>query len=135
MAARLYVQTNNVLPNVKVLAPDYRTSNIALEDDPVVIGNLPAVAVNNADANGKTRAQKDGIWNLTVAGIDDGGTSGADRNVAVNGGDKIYFDHTKNPALSKRTGGVFFGYAFGDHATQLVASGNTTTKIPVQVGA
>lgn len=132
---RKYPQTNNILPNVKCIAQTAsRTSNHALADDPVRIGQLPAVAIDNADSSGLTRAQKDGIWNLLVAGIDSSGTSGADANVAVNGGDIIYFDEAKTPPLSKRAGGVRFGYAFGDSGVQQVAAGATTTRTLVQVG-
>lgn len=133
---RLYPQSNNVLPDVKVIAQTAaRTSNHALANDPVRCGQIPGVALDPADTTtGNTRMQRDGIWSLLVAGIDSSGTSGADANVAVNGGDKLYFDESKTPPVSKRAGGVFFGYAFGDHAVQLVASGATTTVIPVQVG-
>lgn len=132
---RLYPQTNNTLPNAKAIAQTgSRTSNGALSGDPVRIGSLPGVAVEDADSSQRTVVQKDGIYKLLVAGIDSSGTSGADANVAVNGGDPIYFDEAKTPPLSKRAGGTFFGYAFGDSGVELVASGATTTAIPVQVG-
>ena len=132
---RKYAQTNNVWPNVVVIAQTAnRTSNHALANDPVVRGSVPGVALDNADSDGKTRMQKDGIFTLLVAGKDSSGTSGADANVAVNGGDILYFDQAKTPPVSKRAGGVRFGYAVGDSGVELVASGSTTTSIDVQVG-
>lgn len=132
---RKYAGTNNVWPNVKVIAQTAnRTSNHALANDPVVCGSKPGVALDDADSGGKTRMQVDGIFEILVGGIDSSGTSGADANVAVNGGDILYFDQAKTPPVSKRAGGVRFGYAAGDSGVQMVASGGTTTAINVQVG-
>ena len=132
---RHYPQTNNVWPNVKVIAQTAnRTSNHALSGDPVVCGSKPGVALDDADSNGLTRMQVDGIFTLLVGGVDSSGTSGADANVAVNGGDILYFDQAKTPPVSKRAGGVRFGYAVGNSGVQVVASGSTTTEIDVQIG-
>jgi len=132
---RKYAGTNNVWPNVKVIAQTAsRTSNHALANDPVVCGSKPGVALDDADSGGKTRMQVDGIFEILVGGVDSSGTSGADANVAVNGGDILYFDQAKTPPVSKRAGGVRFGYAAGDSGVQMVASGATTTAINVQVG-
>jgi hypothetical protein len=84
--------------------------------------------MEDADANGRTIVQKDGIWNILVDGVNAGG------NVAVSGGDKLYFNQAHTPPVSKDATGVFFGYAFGDSGVQMVASGVHTTVIPVQVG-
>ncbi len=137
---RLYPQTNNTLPLVLAIAQTAaRNENQPISGDPVRIGSLPGVAITDAIATetvdeGRCVVQKDGIFNLLVAGIDSSGTSGADANVHVVGGDPVYFDEAKTPPLSKRAGGTFFGYAFGDSGVELVASGATTTAIPVQVG-
>lgn len=132
---RKYAQKNIVWPNVKCIAQTAsRTSNRALSNDPVRCGQKPGVALDNADSGGLTRMQVDGIFNLLVAGIDSSGTSGADANVAANGGDIVYFDEAKTPPLSKRAGGVRFGYICGDSGVQQVASGATTTRTLVQVG-
>jgi hypothetical protein len=106
----------------------------AVANDPVVVGQIPGVASRDCDEDGKTVMFLDGIFDLKVAGIDSSGTSGADGNVAVNAGDQIYFDSSKTPKLSKRAGGVPFGKAWGDDGDELVASGATTTTIPVLVG-
>ena len=132
---RLYAQNCKYSPNELFLAQTAaRTSNEPISGDPCVMGELPGVALENADSNGRVVAQLDGIFDLLVAGIDSSGVSGADANVHVLGGDKIYFDETKTPPLSKRAGGIPFGYAVGDSGVQLVAAGNTATTIPVQVG-
>ena len=134
-ANRKYGQNNWIMPNLKATAQTAsRTSNHALAGDPVVIGQMSGVALDDADSGGLTRVQRDGIFNMLVAGIDSSGTSAADANVAVLGGDIIYFDPAKTPPLSKRAGGIRFGYAAGDAGVQQVASGSTTTKINVQVG-
>lgn len=132
---RKYAQRMITWPAVLCLAQTAaRTSNKPVSGDPVVCGQKPGVALQDADASGRAIMQTDGIFNLLVAGIDSSGTSAADANVAVNGGDIIYFDKAKTPPLSKRAGGIRFGYAVGDSAVQVVASGVTTTVIMVQVG-
>jgi len=132
---RRYAQNNTVLPLTLATAQTAdRTTNFALSGDPVVIGLVPCVALIDADASGRTVAQKDGIFDLLVAGIDSSGTSAEDAHVAVNGGDAVYFDKDTTPPLSKRAGGIFFGYAFGDAGVELVAAGDDETEIPVQVG-
>jgi len=132
---RKYAQATIVWPDVKVTAQTAnRTSNQALANDPVVCGQVPGVALDDADSSGNTRMQIDGIFEILVGGKDSSGTSGADASVAVNGGDKLYFDPAKTPPVSKRAGGIPFGYAVGDAGVELVASGNTTTAIYVQIG-
>lgn len=132
---RKYAGANNVWPNVKVTAQTAsRTSNHALANDPVVCGQKAGVALDDADSNGLTRMQVDGIFEILVAGIDSSGVSGADANVAVNGGDILYFDPAKTPPVSKRAGGIRFGYAVGNAGVQVVASGSTTTEAHVQIG-
>jgi Uncharacterized conserved protein (DUF2190) len=132
---RNYAQGNIVWPDATVTAQGAsRTSNHALANDPVVCGQLPGIALDDADSSGSTRMQIDGIFTILVAGKDSSGTSGADASVTVLGGDKVYFDSTKTPPVSKRAGGVPFGIAVGDAGATLVASGNTTTEIMVQIG-
>ena len=132
---RLFAGLNQTLPLALAIAQTAaRTSNHALSGDPVRIGQIPGVALLDANSSGKTVIQIDGIFNLLVAGVDDSGTSGADANVVVNGGDAIYFDETNTPPLSKRAGGVLFGYAFGGSGVQLLASGDDDLEIPVLVG-
>ena len=121
-------------PTVKMTAEDARTSNIAVSGDPVVIGQIPGVALIDADSGGKGVAALDGVFEVLVAGIDSSGTSGADANVAVNGGDQVYFDKTKAPPLSKRAGGIKWGKVMADAGVQQVAAGATTTKCNVAVG-
>ena len=126
-------QLMRTTPLIVATAEDARTSNHALSGDPVVVGQLPGVALIDADSNGKTVVALDGIWEVLVAGKDSSGTSGADASVAVNGGDQVYFDKTKSPPLSKRAGGIPWGKVVGDAGVQQVASGATTTKCNVGV--
>ena len=132
---RVYAQTVTTLPNLLAVAQTAaRTSNHALSGDPCRIGSIPGVALTDADANGRVVLQKDGIFELLVAGKDSSGVSGADASVNVTGGDEIFFAEGNTPPLSKRAGGIHFGWAIGDSGVQVVASGNTSTKILVQVG-
>lgn len=133
---RLFPGNNTTLQEMKCIAQTAsRTSNHALSGDPVRIGQLPGVALRNADSNGETTVQTDGVFSLLVAGVDSSGASGVDANVVVAGGDKIYFNEASTPPLSRRAGGVFFGYAHGDSGVTMVASGILITAIPVRVGA
>jgi len=126
---RKYVQSEKYSPMVKCIAQTAaRTNNEALSGDPVRCGQIVGVAVKPAITGGKTVMQMDGIWELLVGGIDQAGNS------AVLGGDKLYFTEGDTPPVNKKNTGVPFGYAFGDHGVQQVASAATTTKILVQVG-
>lgn len=90
--------------------------------DPVVVGQLPAVALTDTQADGTCTVKTDGVFNLSVKGIDGGGNS------AVAAGDIIYRVDADTPKLSKKNTGVRFGYALG-----AVGSGQTAT-IPVKIG-
>jgi len=132
---RKFPQSHKTWPLTKVTAQTAsRTTNFALSGDPVVCGQVPGVALGNADANGRCVMQTDGIFNLLVAGIDSSGTSAADANVAVNGGDIVYFNKDNTPPLSKRAGGIRFGYVVGDVGVAAIASGVTNKTCLVQVG-
>lgn len=90
--------------------------------DPVVSGFIPGVAVINRASDGKATVQLDGVYDLSVKGIDQSGNS------AVAEGDIIYYVSGDTPKLSKKNTGVPFGRALG-----AVTSAATTT-IPVQIG-
>ena len=91
--------------------------------DPVRVGQIPGVALTNEDtADGLTTIQFDGVFDLSVKGVDGGGNS------AVAVGDILYYVDADTPVLSKKTAGVRFGYAL-----EAIASGGTDT-IRVKVG-
>jgi len=98
------------------------------EGDPVLVGQLPGVALTNeiADAtdplNGYTSVKLNGGAALSVKGIDGGGNS------AVAVGDIIYYVTADTPKLSKKATGVRYGYALGT-----VGAGSTGT-IDVKIG-
>lgn len=122
--------TNRVFRQGEVtleLAPTNAPNDPAETKDPVLVGEIPAVALTTAGdtiANsGKATIQRDGVFDLAVVGTSDDGTTGA----AVSAGDIVYYD-TALDQLSVNTSGTRFGYALAD-----VASGATTT-IRVQVG-
>lgn len=90
--------------------------------DPVLIGQIPAVATTNERADGTTSVDTAGVWNLSVKGVDGSGNS------AVAAGDILYYVAADTPKLSKKATGVRYGYAMA-----AITSGSTAT-IPVKLG-
>jgi len=95
----------------------------ASSGDPVVRGQVPAVALTDTDTDtGFASVDMAGVYLLTVKGID---TSG---NSAVADGDQLYFTPGDTPKINKKNTGVPFGTAYGT-----VGAGSTAT-IQVEVG-
>lgn len=91
--------------------------------DPVLVGQIPGVALTDERADGTTTLTLQGIYNLSVKGENAAG------NNAVAVGDILYYEAGQTPPINKdATNGVRFGYALG-----AVSSGATTT-IPVLIG-
>lgn len=90
--------------------------------DPVLVGELPGVALIDEQADGLTTVKLNGAADLSVQGYD--GTA----NAAITAGDIVYYNSGASPVLNVNTGGVRYGYALQD-----VASGATAT-IPVKIG-
>lgn len=90
--------------------------------DPVRVGELPGVALTSMRSDSTTSIQTDGVFNLSVKGVDGSGNS------AVAVGDILYYVDADTPKLSKKTAGHRFGYAMAT-----VGSGSTAT-IAVKVG-
>lgn len=118
---RLYAQGNRTLPPSGITAQN-KAGSAGKSGDPVLIGQIPGVLMNDADALGNGVMQKDGIFNLSVKGENNVG------NAAITLGARLYLDSAKTVLNADNTK-VFFGYALAG-----VGSGATTT-IPVQVGA
>jgi predicted RecA/RadA family phage recombinase len=92
-------------------------------NDPVLVGQLPGVALADEQADGKTSVKFNGVANLSVKGENNSGNS------AVANGDILYYETGQTPPVNKdATAGVRFGYALGT-----VGSGATAT-IPVKIG-
>ncbi len=90
--------------------------------DPVLCGQIPGVALAAEDTAGVTTVACDGVFNLSVKGVDGSGNS------AVAAGDAIYYVTADTPKLSKKATGVLFGYALG------TVGSSATATIPVEVG-
>lgn len=90
--------------------------------DPVVDGQLPAVALVDRGTDGKAACKTNGVFLLSVKGIDQ------TANSPVAEGDILYHVQADTPKISKKNTGVRFGYALG-----AVVSG-ATTAIAVKVG-
>ena len=91
--------------------------------DPVLVGQIPGVALTDEDSAGYTSVQFDGVWLLSVKG------ENASGNNAVAAGDILYYEAGQTPPINKdATNGVRYGYAL-----EAVTSGATAT-IQVKVG-
>ncbi|WP_326642884.1 DUF2190 family protein [Streptosporangium sp. NBC_01755] len=90
--------------------------------DPVLVGQLPGVALTNEGSDGLTTIKTDGVATLSVKGVDGSGNS------TVSAGDIIYYVTGDTPKLSKKATGVRFGYAL-----EGVTSAATAT-IRVKIG-
>lgn len=86
--------------------------------DPVVVGDMGGgVALTDYKADdGKATVDFGGVYDLSVKGVNAAG------NVAVAEGDSLYYVSGDTPHLSKKTSGVFFGYAL-----EAIDSGATAT--------
>lgn len=90
--------------------------------DPVLVGQIPGVALTDERADGTTTVDTAGVYKLSVKAVDGVGDS------AVAAGDIIYYVAADTPKLSKKNTGVRFGYAL-----EAIAAGATAT-IMVKVG-
>ena len=91
--------------------------------DPVLVGQLPGVALTAAaSAGAAVTVQTVGVVTISVKGIDGGGNS------AVAVGDLLYYTSADTPPVSKKATGVRFGYALAT-----ITSGSTAT-IQVKLG-
>lgn len=108
--------TNRVFASSDVLRVAVASPTVS--GDPVVIGAMGGgVAITDYDADdGKATVDFAGVYDLSVKGIDGAG------NVAVAVGDPLYFTTGDTPVLSKKSSGIFFGYAL-----EAVESGATAT--------
>lgn len=112
---RVYAEGRQL--SVAVTDPDTPASG-----DPVVVGQLPGVALTDERPDGTTTVAFEGVFELPVRGVDSAGNS------AVAVGDILYYVAADTPQLSKKNTGVRFGYALGT-----VTAGATAT-IPVKIG-
>lgn len=110
---RVYAQSSQVMPNLVVTPAAVKSGK------PCLFGNIPGVALEDADASNATIMQKDGIFNLSVIAS----------NGAIVAGDLLYLDTATAAVLSNTSASsIRFGYA-------LAAIGNgLTATIQVQVG-
>ena len=113
MAKNRKRERSNILPH---------TLAGTLSGAPVVVGKIPGVALTDSDSANSVSVQHDGVFDLSVQGIDGVGNS------AVAVGDDLYYNSADTPKINKKSAGVFFG-----NALEAVASGATST-IEVRVG-
>ena len=113
--------TNEVFEHGRHLSLAATDPTTPSSGDPVIVGQIPGVALTDEDSDGNTTIATEGVYDLSVEG-----TNGS--NVAVAAGDILYYVSANDPKLSKTTSGVRFGYAL-----EAVGSGATKT-IRVKLG-
>ncbi len=101
--------------------------------DPVRYGDTVGVALINETADGLTTVAFDGVWLLSVKGVNGAGNS------AVAVGDALYYVDADTPVLSKKKTGYLAGNAVeavisGTSYAGTITSGATAT-IPVRLSA
>lgn len=92
----------------------------ATAGDPVVLGQIPGVALITTDADGNTVLKRTGAYDFSVEAADANGTS------AVAIGDILYYESGGTPVLNKKTTGVRFGYAL-----EAITSGTATIQVAI----
>lgn len=90
--------------------------------DPVLVGQIPGVALTDERADGTVSVDTEGTYKLSVKGVNGSG------NTAVAAGDIVYYVAADTPKLSAKATGVRYGYAL-----DAITSGQTTT-IRVKLG-
>lgn len=91
--------------------------------DPVLVGQIPGVALTDERADGTTSVDTQGVFDLVVEGKD-----AANANTAVAAGDIVFYDSANTIKLNKDgTNGVRFGYAL--EALSSGASGTIRVKV------
>ncbi len=98
----------------------YNVGAGVLSGAPVIIGSIPGVTLDNADALGVATVRTKGVFRLSVVAADKGG------NKAVTIGAIVYMSAAG--VLSLDSDGTRFGYAYGE-----IDAGDTEV-IPVKIG-
>lgn len=116
---------NKIFPDARQLSLVCTAPAVPVSGDPVLVGQIPGVALTDERTDGTTSVDMQGVFDLSVQGVD-----AVPANVAVAVGDIVYYDAASPGAKLNRdaTNGVRFGYAL-----EAVASGATDT-IRVKVG-
>lgn len=119
--------TNEVIPPSKTRELTCSDPTTPASGGPVICGQIPGVALRDEYVSGhplagQTIVALDGVYDLSVKGVDGSGNS------AVAKGDVLYYVAADTPKLSKKATGVRFGYAL-----EAISSGGTDT-INVEIG-
>ena len=77
--------------------------------DPVVVGTIAGIAMEDRDAAGNAPVRVKGVFKLSVTGRDGNATK------AINVGDKVYYTPPSGgtPAINANAAGIEFGVALG----------------------
>jgi predicted RecA/RadA family phage recombinase len=115
--AKNKVQTGDVLNWTNASGSDVSSG------DPIVIGNVPAVALVDIDNGDSGSVNRVGVFDLEVEGADDAG------DIAVAIGDRLYQE--TDLTINKKASGKFFGFAL----ETVVSGANTTINVLIGQGA
>lgn len=119
------------------VAPTDGPNDPAASGDHVIVGQLPGVALTDADdtiANGgQCTVQFDGVFDLPVNAWDTSLNTGAGGGDAVVAGDILFFDPASNRLRpnSADADAVRFGYALEPVAAATAAGDETTIRVKV----
>lgn len=112
--------TNRALINGRYLHEAATAPAAPDSGDPVLLGQIPGVAVQDEEADGDTSIDTGGVYNLDVVGEDDGG------NAAIAAGDIVYYD--AGEINVDAVNGTRYGYALD------AVDAGATTNIRVKIG-
>lgn len=103
---------NLVFEDVRALSVACSDPTTPASGDPVRYGSLCGVALTDEGDGGNAATDTsvdfgEGVWSLSVKGVDDSGDS------AVAVGDALFYVDADDPKLSKKQSGYFFGFAMG----------------------
>lgn len=115
--------TNRVRANGRFINEVATTPAVPASGNPVLVGQIPGVALIDEEADGQTTVDTGGVYSLSVKGMTNAAAASA-----VVAGDLLYFTAGAVPPINKDTTGVRFGYALG------AVGGGLTVAIPVKVG-
>ncbi len=115
------MSTNQVYDEARKLSLAVTDPVAPASGDPVLVGQIPGVALTAARADGTTTIDTAGVYNLTVNAVDGVGNS------AVAVGDILYYTAADVIKLAKKNAGVRFGYALD----ALAAGANGVIRVKV----
>lgn len=114
--------TNRIFEDGRKLALAATAPTTPASGDPVLVGQMPGVALTDERSAGDTSIDFEGVYDLSVKAVDGAG------NTTIAVGDAIYYTAGDTPVLSAKSSGTLFG-----HALEAIASSGATATIQVRL--